>query len=166
MAAMTAERAARFWAKVRRSADDECWMWTAATDRQGYGQFWNPARRTMDLAHRVAYELAYGDLPARPDGARGATGALVCHRCDVPGCVNPRHLFVGEQSDNMRDMEAKGRRRSPSGEHNPRARLTQDQVGEIRAAATGRYGERSALARQYGISTAQVSKILLGQSWM
>jgi hypothetical protein len=141
-------------------------MWAASVDKQGYGQFWNPVRRTMDQAHRVAYELAVGPLPTKPPGARGAVGVLVCHHCDNPPCVNPSHLFLGDHKANMRDMAMK-RRASPSkGGRNPKARLTAAQVQEIRKSYSGRHGEKSAIARAFGVSSAHISKILLGQVWV
>jgi len=89
----------RFWAKVDRT--DDCWLWTACRTTHGYGQF-RPERSRGAQAHRVAWELTNGPIPA---------GMLVLHRCDNPPCVNPAHLFLGTQSDNMRDMYAKGRGR-------------------------------------------------------
>ena len=70
---------ARFWAKVAKS-DDGCWLWTAST-RGGYGRFFLDGRLVM--AHRVSYEIHAGPIPK---------GHYVCHRCDMPGCVNPRSL--------------------------------------------------------------------------
>lgn len=153
----------RFWAKVAQSG--ECWVWTAATNKQGYGQFWDPARHTMGLAHRFSYEAFVGPLEHHR-GIPGAIGQVVCHRCDNKRCVRPSHLFVGSQQDNMDDARRKGRMASRPGETNPKAKLTADQVAAIRASATGRYGERSAIARQWGISTGHVSKILKGDVWL
>jgi hypothetical protein len=92
----------RFWSKVDIRSDEDCWMWLASVVRH-YGQFeinvngaWKPAK-----AHRVAWELSHGcDVPA---------GLLICHTCDIPLCVNPRHLYVGTDLDNMHDKMARGR---------------------------------------------------------
>jgi hypothetical protein len=93
---MTVEE--RFWAKVdKRSGPDSCWTWTAAKTLRGYGRFMLDGKAR--LAHRLAWRLAGGT----------EAEALVCHRCDNPSCVNPAHLFLGDQFDNMRDMTAKGR---------------------------------------------------------
>ena len=87
----------RFWAKVDKSGD--CWSWTGAKINWGYGQF--RVGKDHMLAHRCSYEHATGETI--PDGM------MVCHRCDVPACVNPAHLFLGTAKDNMQDMLTKGR---------------------------------------------------------
>ena len=99
--------AERFWKKVDRdgpisvTAGGQCWVWTGHCDRNGYGMALpdNTGRRRA-VAHRVAWQLSRTDIP---------DGLYVCHRCDHPPCVNPAHLFLGTQSDNLRDMAAKGR---------------------------------------------------------
>lgn len=76
----------------------ECWEWVASGDSDGYGQLMVGKR--MKKAHRVAWELANGPIP---------DGSFVCHHCDNPSCVRPSHLFLGSNSENMRDMVRKGR---------------------------------------------------------
>jgi hypothetical protein len=105
------ERATRrFWAHVDQSGDG-CWPWTARLDKWGYGHSGGTASgrpKASMLAHRLAYILTYGAI---------APGMLVCHHCDNPPCVRPDHLFMGTPMDNIRDMDAKGRRavRRPAG---------------------------------------------------
>lgn len=89
-----------FWAQVDRSGD--CWLWTGPTLKRRshrYGYLWDAAQKKTAHAHRVAWELQHGPIPA---------GLQVLHRCDEVLCM--RHLFLGTQLDNMRDMAAKGRR--------------------------------------------------------
>lgn len=88
----------RFWAKVDKT--DGCWLWTGSRDHKGYGRL-NVDRKPV-AAHRLLILLTTGEMPA--------AGQVVCHHCDTPACVRPDHLFVGTQSDNIRDMYAKGRR--------------------------------------------------------
>jgi len=86
----------RFWEKVDKSGD--CWTWKGGTFRFGYGSFRVGDRRIP--AHRVSWELAFGKI---------ADGMCVLHTCDNPGCVNPAHLRLGTQQDNVRDAREKGR---------------------------------------------------------
>jgi hypothetical protein len=88
----------RFWEKVEKG--DGCWLWTAATNQQGYGRFSVDRVGTLWLAHHFAWVLAYGDIP---------DGLWVLHHCDTPACVRPDHLWLGTVTDNVRDMIAKGR---------------------------------------------------------
>lgn len=93
------QTAARFWSKVRKG--DGCWEWQAKRFDNGYGSF-AVSRNKNQGAHRVAWELTNGPIPA---------GMSVLHHCDNRPCVRPDHLFLGTQLDNMRDMLAKGRQR-------------------------------------------------------
>lgn len=92
----------RFWSKVDIRSEDECWPWLASGLRTRYGSFsvGPKNKRRQSTAHRFAWELINGDIPA---------GMYVCHRCDNPSCMNPNHLFLGTPSDNTRDMMAKGK---------------------------------------------------------
>lgn len=97
----------RFWAKVRVAPG--CWEWAAAKNGKGYGRIY--AWGKQQSAHRVSYALAYGPIPL---------GLFVLHHCDNPGCVNPNHLFLGTQKDNIHDMLRKGRHFEQRKTHCPR----------------------------------------------
>ena len=91
----------RFWSKVAKRGADECWFWTSTVDSHGYGSIREDITRKHLLAHRVSWEFANGRLVP--------VGLYVCHHCDTPLCVNPRHLFVGTASDNAWDKVRKHR---------------------------------------------------------
>jgi hypothetical protein len=146
----------RFWSKVDRRGPDECWPWRGGTNgKQGYGLFWLGEHKPV-LAHRWVYEHVVGPSPP----GRGYHGTCVLHRCDNRLCVNPAHLFLGTHADNMADMSAKGRATSPRqlGESNPNAKLTAEQIEQIRRTYTGRWGEQSELGRQYGVSATTIAR--------
>lgn len=107
-------------------------------------------------AHRAAYELFVGPIPV---------GMWVLHRCDNPPCVNPHHLFLGTNTDNVHDMIAKGRNRT--GESHTNAKLTESDVNEIRRIYERGDMERGArpLARKYGVSSTAISNIVQGRVW-
>ncbi len=146
----------RFWRHVIRGADDACWLWRGhCQKRGGYGLFGFASRgpRRTRLAHRVAYELTYGQIPPH---------LHVCHRCDVGACVNPAHLFLGTPKDNMQDASAKGR--THRGERTPSARLTAANVGEIRE-RRAQGSTYQSLADVFGVSMAQIHHICVRQQW-
>ena len=103
----------RFDAKFDQKADNDCWPWTAATSK-GYGQIGYKGK--LIYAHRLAWVFKNGAIPK---------GKHILHKCDNTKCVNPHHLFLGTHSDNMKDMEKKGRGRTG------RRKLTEKQVSQI-----------------------------------
>lgn len=142
--------AARFWSKVDRRGPDECWPWLAAVSSKGYGRFWDPCSGLNMRTNRFAWEQAHGQIP---------TGLQVLHRCDNPTCVNPRHLFLGTNDDNVRDKVEKGRQ--IRGERNGKSVLREWQVAMIRESPlSGRV-----LARQFGVARTTIRLIRRGHTW-
>ena len=137
-----------------------CRMWAGNTDKDGYGTTYRPGRGKVRVA-RATWEDAHGPLPA---------GVLICHSCDTPGCYELSHLFPGTPAANSADMVAKGRQPHMAGSRNGQAKLTPEQVAEIRAtvkplgAGKGKGGLRAA-ARRYGVSIGTISPLLAGKTW-
>lgn len=143
----------RFWDKVDSSAGPSaCWPWTGRRRPAGYGQI-RVAGRTLG-ANRVALELTLG-RPLAP-------GMKSLHSCDNPPCCNPAHLQEGTQAENIRQREERGRR-NVTGARNPRAKLTVEDVREIRSLAD-RFSRRE-LAARFGVSGPSVSYIINGKTW-
>ena len=142
----------RFLSKTERDTNG-CWIWTGSLGRKGYGQFWY--EDTMARAHRVSWLLMRGPIP---------DGLLVCHRCDVRACVNPDHLFLGTNDDNMSDMDAKGRRNPPRGENHGLTHLNSEQVRDIRQRVED--GELQVdLADEFDVSVTTISAIVHRRTW-
>lgn len=151
--------AANFWLHVCQDGPilavcpelGPCWIWTGSRVPDGYGQLtWDGKQRP---AHVVSWFLAHGLWP-------GSLHTL--HRCDLPSCVNPSHLFLGTNADNAADRDRKGRQ--ARGESNGHAKLTADQVRAIRAARL--LGSTLAeLAARHGVSLVAVHDVLSGRTW-
>jgi len=156
---------ARFWAKVNLDGPvpphcpvlGQCWVWTAACNRQGYGRFGvgslTEGTRGHVLAHRHTYAVLIGPISA---------DLRVLHHCDNPPCIRPSHLFLGTQVENMGDMARKGR--AACGERNGSAKLTEAKVLEIRLLAREGMTQR-AIARQFGVTFQTVSRLIRRELW-
>lgn len=146
----------QFWCTVDMSGGpDACWPWRGKRNeaRGDRGRTSQGPRPGEMYAHRAAYEYATGRDPG---------DMLVCHHCDNPPCCNPAHLFLGTNADNMADMIAKGRH--ARGEKLPNARVTAAEVADIRRRYAN--GERDRwLAAEFGMSYANMRRILLRQTW-
>jgi hypothetical protein len=134
----------------RLSRQGECLVWTGALTTKGYGHLVFHGRRWQ--LHRLVWTWHFGPI---------SPGKLILHTCDNPACGNPEHLFMGTHQDNMDDMVRKGRAADQRGVKNGNARLTLQQVDEIRAAKGSQY----AIAHQYGISQSMVSRIRRKENW-
>lgn len=151
---------ARYWPRVDKSGPGGCWLWASTRNpRNGYGMFGGPRELRPSgkshcvprYAHRVAWELAHGPIP---------DGQWVLHSCDVPYCVNPAHLFLGTQKDNMADAAQKGRLHVARPR---RHKVSTDQLPEIDALLRAGVLHRDIAAR-YGVSKAWVSKYANGKA--
>jgi hypothetical protein len=145
----------RFWSKVDRRGDDECWPWLAYRKPAGYGQF-TVRKGVFATASRVALALTLGRPLVR--------GEVACHACDNPPCCNPAHLFVGTQVDNSVDCIVKGRARRAQGEQQGAAKLVEADVLAI-LAEPAYYGVARALSRRYGVSESVIRRIRQRRLW-
>lgn len=166
----TTEDIQRFWEKVNISDDpDACWE---LKNNQGYGTFLISALKKSVPSHRVSYILTHGEIPI---------GLIICHRCDNPRCVNPKHLYAGTHSDNMNDFNDRHREYVPvhkpddkysaqavtknRGESNNKAKLTWEKVREIRKLS--KEGMRpKQLAELFNISMGRISAIIYNKAWI
>ena len=143
----------RFWRQVNKTPT--CWLWNGWKLNSGYGEtFWKPKKI---LAHRLSYIIAHGGIPA---------GKHILHKCDVPLCVRPDHLYLGTDIENHRDMVERGR--TTAGERHFRARLTDEQAREIRERHVyvhRRKTNQRELATEYGVSVATINHIVRGRTW-
>jgi hypothetical protein len=147
----------RFWSKVWKYKEQgACWVWFGGKMRKGYGEIALGGRGTPHIsAHRLAWILHNGPIPK---------GMLVCHHCDNPPCVNPEHLFLGTYSDNMMDLEKKGLSNHPKGEDN-HAKLSEEQVQEIRRKYVPNVVTMLQLGKEYGVADETIRKIILRKKW-
>ena len=137
---------ARFWSKVDVRRSTVCWEWRAAKNEHGYGVFRSPFESLTLKAHRVAWALANG-TEVRPD-------TTINHTCDNPGCVNPGHLYAGDQVENIADMHSRRRRRYET-------KFNETDIREIKQRAETGTTQKS-LASEYGCSQAYISMLVSG----
>jgi hypothetical protein len=142
----------RFLKYVAPPNENLCHLWLGA-DKRAYGKFWDGDK--YESAHRVSYRLHKGEIPA---------GMVVMHTCDVSNCVNPNHLVLGTQSENVIDCVVKGRADKTTkarGEFSGRAILHEENVLEILKSR-----ETTAnLARKFGVNFMTVSAVRHNKSW-
>jgi hypothetical protein len=147
----------RFWTKVDKTAPNGCWVWTANRNNKGYGMFRPGGIAPKELAHRLSYQDAKGEIPK---------GAFILHSCDNPACVNPDHLRVGSAKQNVADMDKRKRRVSTPlrGEDNPTSLLAQSEVIDLRKSYIAGDSIPGICAR-FGVSRHSLTDYTSGRSW-
>jgi hypothetical protein len=145
-----------FWEKVDKRSEDECWEWIASRDSCNYGMFYPKDHSNGVKASRYSYQLRYGDIPK---------GLYVLHKCDNPPCVNPKHLFIGTQTDNMQDMISKGRLYDRRGEKNSKVKLTEEDVRTVKLLRKNGMTYKS-IAKSLKVSEGCINHILNGRHWV
>ena len=143
----------RLLSRVKISNPDDCWEWQGYRNKRGYGQLGGK----NGFAHRVSWVVHNGEIPEN---------LHVCHKCDNPSCVNPRHLFLGTRSDNMQDASRKGRMNTThlsfaSDETHQASKLSNAQVRLIRSGKI----KPSILAKQFGVHEATVYRAKRGATF-
>lgn len=141
--------AGRLRSKTKVDPITGCWEWTASKTSSGYGKIFVVGK--LRAAHRVSYEMRHGAIP---------NGMRVLHRCDNPACINPDHLFLGSDADNVADMISKGRQQK--GSRHYKAKLSENDVRAIRSAKNETPNN---LAKQFGVTAATISFIRSGKIW-
>lgn len=143
----------RLYEGIDCSDPTACWIWTKKDRvKGGYGRIRGNDGRNQ-LAHRVSFEMAYGPVP---------DGLSVCHQCDRPPCINPGHLFAASHQDNIKDMMKKGRKNAAKGKAHGMAKLSEQQVQEIRHSTLS----SRELGRRFGVGHSHVLRIKNNQSWV
>jgi hypothetical protein len=139
----------RLMTKIKIDESTGCWEWTGCKIRGGYGLAWDGKK--MKVAHRLSYEIHRGPIK---------NGMIACHVCDNPACINPDHLFLGSQAENIADMITKGRLVSGSDRYN--SKLTE---ADVRAILGAKGITQQRLADQYGVNRSLISNIRCGRAW-
>jgi len=148
-----------FWSKVDvTSSSIECWNWIGARKPKGYGNV--RVNKKYKLAHRIAFELANGEIPK---------GMIICHLCDNPSCCNPYHLMLGTTKSNFIDMIIKGRdgftKNKAIGARNCNAKLNDKTVINIRRLYKDKVLNQYQLADKYGVSQPSIGSIVRRETW-
>jgi hypothetical protein len=141
----------KFWSRVEKRGENECWHWLGSFDKDGYGQMRNGVLRIQDRAHKFSARLHFGEIPK---------GMCVCHACDNRWCSNPKHLFFGSALDNQNDKVAKNRH--AKGEQQGHSKLTAEIITEIRSRANESY---RTLCQEFDLVPSTVYRIWRNESW-
>lgn len=139
--------------KIKVDKKTGCWIWQGCKNKDGYGEKSYKGKRTR--VHRVFYELFIGKIPK---------GMCVCHKCDIPACVNPSHLFIGTHQDNSDDKMKKKRNKNPIGEKHGMAKLKEKDVLEIRRLYKEGYSSRK-IGRKFNAGKSTILRIVRRNNW-
>lgn len=142
-----------FWSYVPKTSDDACWNWQGFLNQHGYGRMKVKGRGW--LANRLSWTIHFGEI---------APGLNVCHRCDNPACVNPRHLWLGTQLQNIADRESKKRGGDHKGTKNGRAKISVAEALEIRQKAVTP-NLKLYYSRKHGLSLSYIYNIVREKTW-
>lgn len=152
------EKVDRFLSKIVIDLSTNCWNWIGSAAGKKTHKYGSLAKGTYgeDKAHRYMYWLCNGNIPK---------GKVICHRCDNCLCVNPMHLFLGTQQDNVKDMFQKNRTLR-NGHNNGRAKLTYVKVATIRKLYRATRSSYESLAKEYKVSKSTIAMIIRGETWI
>ena len=144
----------RFWNKVLKKSKKDCWIWNGYKDSSGYGLL-TISKGRREGAHRASWIVHFGEIK---------NNLHVLHHCDNPSCVNPKHLFLGTNNDNIADRIKKGRTRE--GEKNANAKLTYESANIIRELYENRNLSQTSLAKEFCLCTATINHIIRNKIWV
>lgn len=144
----------RFWKKVSKQKEDECWIWNAYKHKKGYGYF--HANGSVMKSHRISFILENKTLIPK--------GMCICHSCDNPSCVNPNHLWMGTNMDNIKDSLMKGRRIGLRGEKNNSCKLKSKEVLKIRELFLQKIKAKH-IAKMFNIGISMIYAIKQRRNW-
>lgn len=140
----------RFWNLVNKT--EGCWLWKGSPNSFGYGRFW--LGDASYLTHRLSYLMHIGPVE---------DGLFVLHRCDVPACVNPKHLWKGTKDNNSKDMVKK--KRHKFGDKQPMSKVTETKVKKIRKLYAEGFRPQWLLGEKFGICQQNISDIVRRKLW-
>ena len=158
---LTKKQLNRFWSYVDKKSVEECWEWKSYKGAGNYGHFYLNGKQIP--AHRISWILENGPIP---ENDSNDNRICACHKCDNPSCVNPNHLFLGTDLDNMKDRDRKGRRTpfSPIGNKNGNSTVSIETIKEIELLL--KQGSKNVeIANQLDVSEALVSNVKHKNHW-
>jgi len=155
---LSEDRIKTFWSYSTKdyASDNECWNWLKCKDQKGYGFF--RINKKMVRAHRLSY-MIYNKIDEIPEGM------LICHKCDNPPCINPKHLFIGTPHDNSQDCLIKNRNKCFYGNENWNSKLNEKEVIEIRDLYYNNIYSMKELGNIYEVTRELIGYIVIGTIW-